>query len=331
MDATTEERACPACDMPVYPGEGFCEACGHHLDTPVRRCTGCGANAIGEDGYCEQCGLRQPDGTDHVEIEIAGVSAGVSDKGLRHSRNEDAMALAATGDGVAAVVCDGVSSSSRPEDASRIAADTGAAALAEARAAGEDPEDATRAAVHRAGGAVAGLVGGAETTQPTGEPPSCTYVSALTHGRSVTVGWIGDSRAYWLPADGGGDRLTDDDSWAGQMVTSGAMTEAEAERHPNAHVITGWLGADAPTLDPHVRTFTPDGAGVVLVCSDGLWNYLPEAAELAAAVPSAASEPLNAARSLTRLALDAGGRDNITVVVIPFPPSEHPKIQEQAE
>jgi serine/threonine protein phosphatase PrpC len=178
---------------------------------------------------------------------------------------------------------------------------------------------------------VAGLVGGAEKTQPTGEPPSCTYVSALTHGRSVTVGWIGDSRAYWLPADGGGDRLTDDDSWAGQMVTSGAMTEAEAERHPNAHVITGWLGADAPTLDPHVRTFTPDGAGVVLVCSDGLWNYLPEAAELAAAVPSAASEPLNAARSLTRLALDAGGRDNITVVVIPFPPSEHPKIQEQAE
>jgi serine/threonine protein phosphatase PrpC len=330
MDATTEERACPACDMPVYPGEGFCEACGHHLDTPVRRCTGCGANAIGEDGYCEQCGLRQPDGTDHVEIEIDGVSAGVSDKGLRHSRNEDAMALAATGDGVAAVVCDGVSSSSRPEDASRIAADTGAATLAEARAAGEDAEDATRTAMRRAADAVAGLVNGTETTQPVGEPPSCTYVSALTHGRSVTVGWVGDSRAYWLPADGGGARLTDDDSWAGQMVTSGAMTEAEAERHPNAHVITGWLGADAPTLDPHVKTFTPDGAGVVLVCSDGLWNYLPEAAELAAAVPTAASEPLEAARSLTRLALAAGGRDNITVVVIPFPPSPHP-IQEQAE
>jgi serine/threonine protein phosphatase PrpC len=328
MDATTEERVCPACDMPVYPGEDFCEACGHQLGTPVRRCTGCGANAIGEDGYCEQCGLRQPDGTDHVEIEIDGVS-GVTDKGLRHSRNEDAMALAATGDGVAAVVCDGVSSSSRPEDASRIAAHTGAAALAEARAAGEDAEEATRTAIRRAADAVAGLVGGG-TTQPAGEPPSCTYVSALTHGRSVTVGWIGDSRAYWLTADGGGSRLTDDDSWAGQMVTSGAMTEDEAEHHPNAHVITGWLGADAPALDPHVKTITPDGAGVILVCSDGLWNYLPEAAELAAAVPAAASEPLEAARSLTRLALDAGGRDNITVVVIPFPPSPHPT-QEQAE
>jgi serine/threonine protein phosphatase PrpC len=329
MDATTEERACPACDMPVYPGEGFCEACGHRLDTPVRRCTSCDATAISEDGYCEQCGLRQPDGTDHVEAEIAG-AAGVSDIGLRHSRNEDAMALTGARDGVAAVVCDGVSSSSRPEEASRIAADTGAAALAESRAAGEDAESATRSALRRAADAVAGLVGGGETTQPAGEPPSCTYVSALTHGGSVTVGWVGDSRAYWLPADGGGSRLTDDDSWAGQMVTSGSMSEAEAERHPNAHVITAWLGADAPTLDAHLKTFTPEGAGVVLVCSDGLWNYLPEAAELAAAAPTAASEPLKAARSLTRLALDAGGRDNITVVVIPFPPSEHP-IQEQAE
>ena len=328
MAATTEERTCPACATPVFPGEGFCEACGHRLDAPVRRCPGCRSTAI-SDGYCEQCGLRQPDGTDHVEVETGG-SAGVTDRGLRHSRNEDAMALTTTRDGVAAVVCDGVSSSSRPEEASRIAADTGAAALAELRGAGADPESATRTAVERAAEAVAGLVGGAgETTQPAGEPPSCTYVSALTHDGAVTGGWVGDSRAYWLPAGGGGSRLTDDDSWAGQMVSSGAMTEEEAERHPNAHVITAWLGADAGEIDTHVRTVTPDEAGVVLVCSDGLWNYLPEATELARAAPDAAAEPLVAARSLTNLALEAGGRDNITVVVIPFTPSVHPN-QEQA-
>jgi serine/threonine protein phosphatase PrpC len=335
MAAVAEERACPACSLPVYPGEDYCEACGQRLDAPVtRRCPGCSSTAISEDGYCEHCGLRQPDGSDHSEIEAAG-AAGVSDRGKRHSRNEDAMALAGTADGVAAVVCDGVSSSSRPEDASRLAADTGAAALAEARASGADPESATRTAVARAGEAVAGLgAHSGETTQPNAEPPSCTYVSALTHGASVTVGWIGDSRAYWLPADGVGDRLTDDDSWAGQMVASGALTEEEAERHPNAHVITAWLGADAGELDPHVRTLTPDGPGVVLVCSDGLWNYYPEAAELAAAAPSAASRPLEAAKTLTALANDAGGRDNITVIVIPFkpstPPSEH-QTEEQAE
>jgi serine/threonine protein phosphatase PrpC len=322
--ATTEERTCPACDVPVYPGEGFCEACGHRLDTPVPHCASCGAKAISEDGYCEHCGLKQPDGSDHVETEITG-AAGVSDRGLRHSRNEDAMALAGTGDGVAVVVCDGVSSSSRPEEASRIAADTGAAALAELRAAGTAPGEATRVALVRAADAVAGLVDG-----PQGEPPSCTYVSALTHGSSVTVGWIGDSRAYWLSGDGGA-RLTDDDSWAGQMVASGVLSEAEAEEHPNAHVITAWLGADAIDLAPHVRTFTPDDAGVILVCSDGLWNYLPDAAELIAELPSdATAEPLAAARSLTRFALDAGGRDNVTVVVVPFPPSVRPT-QEQAE
>ncbi|MDN3351373.1 protein phosphatase 2C domain-containing protein [Actinomadura sp. DC4] len=331
MAAVTEEQTCPACDTPVYPGEDYCEACGHRLDAPVRRCPGCGASAISGDGYCDQCGLRQPDGTDHVEAEAAG-SAGVSDRGLRHSRNEDAMALTGTAGGVAAVVCDGVSSSSRPEEASRIAADTGAAALAELHGSGTDAETATRTAAERAAEAVAGLVAppSGETTQPAGEPPSCTYVSALAHGGSVTVGWIGDSRAYWLPAGGGGERLTDDDSWAGEMVSSGAMTEEEAERHPNAHVITAWLGADAGELDTHVRTITPDEAGVVLVCSDGLWNYLPEPAELAAAAPDAASAPLAAARALTQLALEAGGRDNITVVVIPFTPSAHPN-QEQAE
>jgi serine/threonine protein phosphatase PrpC len=330
MAAVTEERTCPACDLPVYPGDDYCEACGQRLDAPVaRRCPSCSSTALSEDGYCDECGMRQPRPSDHTEIEVAG-AAGVSDRGKRHSRNEDAMALAETADGVAAVVCDGVSSSSRPEDASRLAADTAAAALAEARAAGTDPETAMRTAVLRAGEAVAGLGGhGDGTTQPTAEPPSCTFVSALTHGGSATIGWIGDSRAYWLAEDGG-RRLTADDSWAGQMVTSGAMTEEEAERHPNAHVITAWLGADAGELDPHVWTFTPEGPGVVLVCSDGLWNYYPEASALLAAAPSAASRPLEAAKTLTALANDAGGRDNITVVVIPFTSSPH-QSEEQAE
>jgi serine/threonine protein phosphatase PrpC len=324
----TRERTCPACDVPVYPGEDFCEACGHRLGATVAACTACGATAISADGYCDHCGLRQPAGGDHVEID-ARAAAGVSDRGLRHSRNEDAMALTDAGEGVAAVVCDGVSSSSRPEDASRTAADTGAAALAELLAAGTAPEAATRTALTRAAEAVAALAADDGPHAAAAEPPSCTYVSALTHDGSVTVGWVGDSRAYWLSA-GGGARLTDDDSWAGEMVAAGVLSEAEVQAHPNAHVITAWLGADADELDPHVTTFTPDGPGVILVCSDGLWNYLPEPAELASAVPDAVSEPLTAARSLTRLALDAGGRDNITVVVIPFSSPVHPTL-EQAE
>lgn len=321
-----KQRICPDCAVPVYPGEGFCEACGRRLDVDAPACAACGATGISADGYCDMCGLRQPATTDHVEVE-AGIAAGVSDRGLRHSRNEDAMALADARGWTAVVVCDGVSSSSRPEDASRAAADTGVAALTELLAAGQPPEAASHGAVHRAAQAVAKLAGGGPgTTQPMAEPPSCTYVSALTNGRTITVGWVGDSRAYWLAANGG-VRLTEDDSWAGQLVASGALSEAEAQAHPNAHVITAWLGADADELKPHVRTFTPDGPGALLVCSDGLWNYLPEAAQLSAAVPRAAADPLAAARTLTRLALDAGGRDNITVVVVPFPPSAQPMME----
>ncbi|QXJ26881.1 protein phosphatase 2C domain-containing protein [Actinomadura graeca] len=336
-------------------------------------CAECGGTAIDGDGYCETCGLRQPAGRDHVEIELPApatapgsangrrrvAAAGVSDRGLRYPRNEDAIALVRHASGIAAVVSDGVGSSPHPEDASRRAAETGAAELAALLDAGTDAEDATRTAALKAAEAVAALAGSPH------EAPSCTYVSAVTRDGSLTVGWVGDSRAYWLaPAgpggtdgDGDGDgpdtaefalsdidtadldtgdmgalgpsrQLTEDDSWAAIMVAQGALTEAEAEAHPNAHVITAWLGADAEEVLPHVATFRPSGPGTLLVCSDGLWNYFPRATDLAAllsgpaADPAAdpSADPLGTARALVRHALDAGGRDNITVAVIPVPP-----------
>ncbi|MGH3673160.1 MAG: hypothetical protein ACRDSH_21460, partial [Pseudonocardiaceae bacterium] len=58
--------------------------------------------------------------------------------------------------------------------------------------------------------------------------------------------------------------------------------------------------------------------GVVVVCTDGLWNYLDTVEELAAALPARAwKSPLDAARRLVEIALCCGGRDNITVAVLP--------------
>ncbi|RFS85722.1 serine/threonine protein phosphatase [Actinomadura spongiicola] len=389
--AKAAELACPACGEIVFAGEVFCEECGHRLagaqppeppaePAPVevppagpagRSCPGCGGTVIDVDGYCGSCGLRQPAERDHVEMTVTArrggtngtrpvVAAGASDRGRRYSRNEDALAIVAHTAGVAAVVSDGVGSSQRPDEASRAAAETGAAELVARLDAGEDPEDATRLAALKAAAAVAAL-----GTSP-GDAPSCTYVSAVTRGAAVTVGWVGDSRAYWLSADGAvesaeeiedvelaevstGDmaelgpsrRLTDDDSWAAFMVAEGSLTEAEAEAHPNAHVITAWLGADAGEVRPHVASFRPAGPGTLLVCSDGLWNYFPEARDLAAlltpgldvpadrsdasAAADPAADPLGAARTLVRHALDAGGRDNITVAVIPLPSPAAPQ------
>ncbi|MGC1753624.1 MAG: serine/threonine protein phosphatase, partial [Trebonia sp.] len=151
--------------------------------------------------------------------------------------------------------------------------------------------------------------------------PAATYVSATIDPEHVTLCWLGDSRAYWLTADPAGSvRLTKDDSIAEEIVAAGVATVDEAMASPQAHVITRWLGADLPDPEPHVARFRPPGPGVVLICSDGLWNYRPEAGDLAGLVmPAAQTEPLPAAAGLVKFAVDRGGLDNITVVLIPVP------------
>ncbi|MFE0199739.1 PP2C family protein-serine/threonine phosphatase, partial [[Kitasatospora] papulosa] len=151
--------------------------------------------------------------------------------------------------------------------------------------------------------------------------PACTVVGAVVAGGLLVIGWVGDSRVYWVPEDRAHPpaRLTEDDSWAAQMVAAGLMNEAEAYADERAHAITGWLGADAYELEPHTASFEPDRSGLVVVCTDGLWNYAEGAAEMAAAVPGDAFErPLHGAQVLVGHALDGGGHDNVTVALLPF-------------
>ena len=284
-------------------------------------CAVCHAGRITAEGYCGSCGRKVPSGRDHLELDL-GALAGVTDKGLRHARNEDAMALAtaesAGGPAVLAVVCDGVSSSRRPDEASLAAVQAAARALLAGVRAGEDLAETSQAAVAAAQRALADL----DEPGP-GDAPSATFVSAVMTTEEVTLCWLGDSRAYWLGSGTGVDaqRLTHDDSLAGEMVAAGLVSEAAAMALPGAHVVTGWVGADSPGGPPHVATFTPPGPGVLLLCSDGLWNYQPEAAGLAGlALPGALTDPLGAAAALVTFALEAGGADNVTVVLAPFPP-----------
>jgi PPM family protein phosphatase len=320
---------CPHCAEPVADVDRFCEGCGGDLH--VRRagtagavgasgtCGGCGQPVTPDDGgYCPGCGLLAADGTDRVERDLGGL-AGVSDRGLVHSRNEDAMALGRHVSGrVAAVVCDGVSSSPDPQVASRVAAE----ATLDVLLGGEDEDALTPRHVREAVAAGARAVAALATGD---DGPSCTLVAALVApaGDRVVIAWVGDSRAYWLTAGPGSRVLTADHSWAAEVVAAGVMDAAGAARDRRAHAITRWLGADGEPV-PDLVTFEPGGPGVLLLCSDGLWNYREEAGELAsAALPRAVDDPLGAAAALTAIALEAGGRDNITVVAIPLPPP-HP-------
>lgn len=292
-------------------------------------CVACRAGRVDDDGYCENCGHAQPRERDHMEQESGPVAA-VSDRGLRHHRNEDSFTLGNTvlPDGspaLTAIVCDGVSSATRPDDASLAASRTASAALLAALGQGTHPQQAMHEAIVAASQAVNALAEEPETARqhaPHQNAPACTLVGAVVAGGLLVVGWVGDSRAYWLPTDRNSVpvRLTEDDSWAAQMVAAGVMNEAEAYADERAHAITGWLGADAYELDPHTASFKPDRPGVIVVCTDGLWNYAEAAEEMARAVPSdAAARPLHSAQVLVGLALDGGGHDNVTVALLPFP------------
>ncbi|MET8248481.1 PP2C family serine/threonine-protein phosphatase [Streptomyces sp. NPDC005202] len=292
-------------------------------------CVACRAGRVDSDGYCENCGHAQPRERDHMEQE-AGPVAAVSDRGLRHHRNEDAFAVGCTAlpDGspvTIAIVCDGVSSATRPDDASLAASRTASECLLAALPSGAHPQQAMHDAIVAAAHAVNSLAeepASAREHTPHQNAPACTLVGAVVTSSLLVVGWVGDSRAYWVPVDRSSPpaRLTEDDSWAAQMVAAGLMSEAEAYADERAHAITGWLGADAYELEPHTASFKPDRPGVVVVCTDGLWNYAETAEEMAEALPlDAAVRPLHSARVLVGHALDGGGHDNVTVAVVPFP------------
>jgi serine/threonine protein phosphatase PrpC len=201
----------------------------------------------------------------------------------------------------------------------------------------DDPEETSRKAVRAAFSALEAVAG------PDGAP-ACTYASAVVDAGSVTVCWLGDSRVYWLTAPDTSEPavpaeattrpveqapawpvskcLTRDDSLAAELVATGLLSEEEAMASPQAHVITQWLGADFPDYHPHVQRIELSAPGALLVCTDGLWNYRPEAADLAAlALPAGFTSPLDAVTQLVKIANDEGGRDNITAVLVPFPPS----------
>jgi serine/threonine protein phosphatase PrpC len=218
-----------------------------------------------------------------------------------------------------AVVCDGVSSSVRAEEAAEAAAQAAATVLA---AVVGGPGSLADGTVHAADAATKAVAALPWTRRGQLASPSCTLVSAACRDGEVAVGSVGDSRAYWIDvAEGQVRQLTVDDSWAEAQIEAGRMTEAEADADPRSHAITRWIGADAPEADARVATLTPAGGGRLLLCSDGLWNYAPTAQAMAdlLANHSEAATPLGLAQALTTFALGAGGHDNITVVVADFP------------
>jgi serine/threonine protein phosphatase PrpC len=250
--------------------------------------------ALDPDGYCSVCGVRSRPEAEMLAIET-GSAAGVSHPGLRRRENQDALFLRQVPIGIAAVVCDGISSCAEPARAARTAAIAAGGVLAER--VGEPAADLT-AAMLDAIAAAQTLV--SALPYPLGaDPPSCTLVAAACRDRENVVASVGDSRAYWL-GDDRAELLTVDDA--------------------EGHAVTRWVGSDAPEVPPRLVNAGALPRGRLVLCTDGLWNHAPDAvtlADLSGREPTAQA----AARALLEHALAHGGRDNVTVAVIDVPPT----------
>ena len=139
-----------------------------------------------------------------------------------------------------------------------------------------------------------------------------TTVTAVSVGDAeIAIAHVGDSRAYRL-RDGELERLTHDHSLVDEMVRAGRLTPEEAEVHPQRSIITRALGPE-PEVEVERLTYPAKSGDVYLICSDGLTTMVPE--DGVTAILRARSSLRQAAEELVRAANEAGGRDNVTVVL----------------
>ena len=327
---------CSKCGTTVQVGDRFCEECGTPLIDISKSTGGCekcgaGSEEIDTDGFCSHCGFRRENRQDdRFEVVTSPNLAGITDRGLKHHRNEDYIACTKIEhrNAYILVVCDGVSSSDSPDVAAKAAAESAIHALSAAvetrnlsqcvgrlcrlEATGvASRQEAMKLAIAEAMASVCSIP---YTKNMDAEPPSTTIVAAVVVDRTATIGWLGDSRAYWISPNGS-RQLTRDDSWLSDVVLSGEMSESEAIKSPHAHAITRWLGADAMDLEASVVNFDIPGSGHLLLCTDGLWNYSQDISQINALVNSDA-DAVAVARRLVEFALCSGGHDNISVAVL---------------
>lgn len=139
-----------------------------------------------------------------------------------------------------------------------------------------------------------------------------TIALVLVHHRTAYVGHIGDTRVY-LARDGTLSSLTRDHSVVGNMVEHGILSEEEALSHPSSHILTRSLGLPEASLE--ISSHELKDGDVVLMCTDGLWAYVPHR-KIADAVTTLSLDTAAPADALLDLALAAGGSDNISLALL---------------
>lgn len=288
------------------------------------QCTKCGANVSNGDNFCEECGasLKQAPGKSPIDIESFPKSkalvydndlAAVTNVGRRHPNNEDAGTVLKLQNGEdVLIVSDGVSSSLVATSASEKALEIIKEALLKDD---RSPRELITSAIIAADACIKDLP--FETREDGVYGPEATVIVAIVAGDTATIGWVGDSRAYVINKDGQ-ELLTVDDSWVEMVVADGSMTREDALKDKLAHCVTQVLGMHDQDIQVHTLEYSLESGDMLLLCSDGLWNYFQGEKAIQKAIMAFGmnSDAAYICEHLVGLANSAGGHDNITAALL---------------
>ena len=223
-----------------------------------------------------------------------------SDTGRQRRANEDALMVRSP----LFVVADGMGGAQAGEVASKLAVEAFQGGLPD----GGEPEHELAGLAQAANSRIHELSHANAEQAGMGTTLTAVYVGE----REVAIAHVGDSRAYCL-REGRLLKLTDDHSLVDELMRQGRLTPEEAVEHPQRSVITRALGIEG-TVEVDTRSFKGRAGDVYLICSDGLTTMVPE--ERIAEILNAAPRLRDAGENLIAEANAAGGRDNITVVLL---------------
>jgi PPM family protein phosphatase len=246
---------------------------------------------------------------------------GVTDTGRVRQNNEDALLVGEGEDETLFVVADGIGGFEAGEVASSLAVDV---------LKNLQPDESFKAAIAEANRRIVAAGRGDDKLSGMG-----TTVVAIRFGGTqrepvAEVAHVGDSRAY-LMRGGDMNAITEDHSLVAELVRSGDLTRDQAAEHPQKNLITRALGADEE-VDVDTTILPIEAGDRILLCSDGLSDMVSEA-EISELLADAPADPERVASGLLSAALEAGGNDNITIIVVDVKeqPAREAGVEDRAE
>ncbi len=254
-------------------------------------------------------------GGDPQEIAEGDIlPAAITDTGCERDLNEDRYAVVESVSGTAWIVCDGMGGQTGGELAAQLAID---AIRRDLENLPERPgEVALKSAILEANRIIV-----LRRQNQAFANMGTTIVASLFSDSELTIGHVGDSRAY-LIRDGAIQQLTVDHTYVQELVDAGQIKAEEALSHPQAHILTRCIGAE-PGLQVQMQKYwiwpvddESQSSDVLLMCSDGLYSMISDG-EISHIVSSC--PPRRACIELVELAKKRGGYDNITLSIIPLP------------